>query len=212
MYCLTHFIYYPFFVFGSLYHTLFYFATFFRPKGRGIYHHFIKYFKAMRDAVGGNLNPIHCPYDIWVPGDCGVAVSDDFLAICSENIVKEFSIPYLEKIGEEFGGVTVHSCGRINHLVKPLSAMKTLKALNFGSSETILPEFARECNPDIMLIVHKTGGNPVGGLPLLSVEEHIRLCKEVHKTTGVRIFSTTHNFDPAGDSIQRVSWEKAAML
>ena len=169
----------------------------------------IQYYRAMYTAVGDDLIPIHCPYDLWIPKDCGVAVSDDFLAINSANIVREFSLPYMDKIGEVFGGVITHSCGAVDHVVKALNEMKTLKGINFGSSETNLPAFVREYNPDMTLIVHQTGGIACNGLPLLSGEEHFKLCKDVYKATGAKLIAI-YNYD--GKNPDASLWQQAVRL
>ena len=171
----------------------------------------IKYFHSMYEAVGGNLIPIHCMPVIWVPKDCGVAVSDDFFAVVSENTVKEYSVPYLEKIGGTFGGVTAHTCGNMNHLSSLMNSMKTLKALNFSGTETDLMKYAGECDPRIMLIVHKSTLT-INGLPLLNTEEHLKLCAETQKKTGVRVFAVPLFSDEPADEIHRKLWEDAAKL
>ena len=171
----------------------------------------IYYFHAMFDAVDGNLVPIHCPPALWIPKDCGVAVSDDFFAVVGGHTVKEFSMPYLERIGEEFGGITAHSCGNMNHLASIMGSMKNLKALNFSASETNLMKFARECDPRIPLIVHKTE-LAVGGLPLLTPEEHLRYCADVQRATGVRIFSSPRGTDDPCNEANLKRWEDAARL
>ena len=169
----------------------------------------IKYFHAMYKSVDGNMIPIHCHPVIWVPKDCGVAASDDFFDVVSENTAKEFSVPYLEKIGTEFGGITVHTCGSMNHLVHLMNKMKTLKAVNFGVSETDLVKYASECDPRITLLVHRSGLS-LNGLPLLNTEQHIRKCAEVQQTTGVRVFAMPLYTDEPADEIQRELWENAA--
>jgi hypothetical protein len=171
----------------------------------------IKYFHAMYDAVDGDMIPYHCSPVLWIPKDCGVAVSDDFFAVVGENTVKEYSIPYLEKIGQEFGGITAHTCGNMNHLASLLSKAKNLKALNFGSSETDLMKFAQECDPRITLIVHKSGMS-IKGLPLFSTEGHIKHCTDVQRNTGVRVFSIPMYTAEALNDVNLRNWENAAKL
>ena len=172
----------------------------------------IDYFHAMYETVDGLLIPIHCHPMIWVPEDCGVAVSDDFFAIVGAHTVKEFSVPYLERIGEAFGGVTAHTCGSMNHLTGVMNEMKTLKALNFSATETDLPKYARECDPRITLIVHQ-GGLCCNGLPYLNDIEHLQTCARAQRDTGVKVFCTF----PGGVSKPATpenlaAWENAARL
>jgi len=171
----------------------------------------IKYYHAMYEAVEGDLVPIHCMPVLWVPKDCGVAVSDDFFAVYGKETAKEFSVPYLEKIGAEFGGVTAHTCGNMNHLAGIINEMKTIRAVNFGASETDLMKYARECDPRITIIAHRSGMS-CGGLPLLSCEEHIRHCANVQRTTGVKVFAFCFYTGEPTDEYHLKLWENAAKL
>ena len=170
----------------------------------------IKYFYAMREVTDGTLIPIHCFPMLWVPEDCGVAVSDDFFAVVGAHTVEEFSVPYLERIGAEFGGVTAHTCGNMNHLPSVMNKMKHLKALNFGSSETDLEKFASECDPRITIITHQSALS-AAGLPLLDDVERLKLCARVQKRTGVKVFAVSFNIagEPA-DDVRRKAWADAA--
>ena len=171
----------------------------------------IKYFYAMYKIADGNMIPIHCHPVLWVPKDCGVAVSDDFFGVVGARTVRDFSVPYLEKIGEAFGGVTAHTCGNMNHLPGLINTMKSIKTINFGASETDLMRYAKECDPRIMILAHRSGMS-IGGLPLLSAEEHIRHCANVQKNTGIRIFATPLYTDDALTETNLKKWDDAARL
>ena len=172
----------------------------------------IKYYHAMYDAIGGDLIPIHCFPVIWVPKDCGVAVSDDFFAVVGARTVKEFSVPYLERIGEEFGGITAHTCGNMNHLPAVMNEMKTLKALNFSGTETDLMKYAKECDPRITLLVHR-GGLSINYLPVYdTVEEILRHRANVQKITGVKVFASPNYTDEPTDEEHLKIWEEAARI
>ena len=172
----------------------------------------IKYFHAMYEITDGNMIPIHCHPVLWVPKDCGVAVSDDFFAVVGKHTVRDYSLPYLEKIGETFGGVTVHSCGNMNHLPELLNGMKNLKAANFSATETDLMKYARECDPRIMILAHRSGLS-IGGLPMFGdIGDHLRHCADVQKSTGIRIFATPQYTDEPIDEANQKKWEVAAGL
>lgn len=49
----------------------------------------------------------------WVPDDVGVTCSVDSLVMVSPDFYENFYKPYIVRIGETFGGVTVHSCGKL---------------------------------------------------------------------------------------------------
>jgi hypothetical protein len=172
----------------------------------------IKYYHAMYDIAGGDLIPIHCYPMIWVPKDCGVAVSDDFFDVYGPNTAKEFSMPYLDKIGEEFGGITAHTCGSMNHLAGTLNAMKTLKAVNFGTSETDLLKYARECDPRITILAHRSGMSK-NGLPMFdTAEEAVRHCADAQRETGVKVFASPVGTGEPLDEAHLKLWENAAKL
>ena len=171
----------------------------------------LNYFHAMRGITDGTMVPIHCFPVIWVPKDCGVAVSDDFFAVVGGHTVENFSVPYLDRIGGAFGGVTVHSCGNVNHLPEVLNKMKTLRSVNFSSSETDLPKYASECDPRITIISHKSG-LACKGLPVLNTVEHIQKCARTQRITGVKVFSTTLWTRVPADAEHRKAWAEAAKL
>lgn len=170
----------------------------------------IQYYRAMYEAAGEDLIPIHCFPVIWVPKDCGVAVSDDFFAVVGPDTVKEFSVPYLEKIGETFGGITAHTCGNMNHLPRVMNEMKTLKALNFSASETDLDKYARECDPKITLLVHRSGLS-IGSLPMFdTIEGLLRHRANVQRTSGVKVFASPNGTDEPLTEANLQRWEAAA--
>jgi len=175
----------------------------------------IWFFREMYDVVEQKLVPLHALPFTWIPNDVGVAVSDDFLSLVGVDTIREFNIPYLEQVGEAFGGVTVHSCGRINHAVEVLNEMKTLKGLNFSTSETDLRLYAQKHNPKAGLFVHKSGLS-MNGLPLLTAEEHIRLCRDVFLETGICVISNPMPMIDEGfagvTEEMRAKWLEAAGL
>ena len=58
--------------------------------------------------------PAHYP-PVYLPDGKGIAISEDVLALLSPRLYKEFSLPYLNELSEEFGGIIIHSCGNIEH-------------------------------------------------------------------------------------------------
>jgi len=64
----------------------------------------------------------------WTPR--GIFMSDDLLAVLSPDLYREFAVPYNEALGEEFGGVALHSCGRILHNLENVAGTKGILALN----------------------------------------------------------------------------------
>jgi hypothetical protein len=79
--------------------------------------------------------PCHFP-PVWLPDGRGIAISEDCLAVLSPKLYREFALPYVNEISEEFGGVLIHSCGNILHQLDNLARVHNLRGLNFGASET----------------------------------------------------------------------------
>jgi len=151
----------------------------------------IKFAKLMRDIVDNNWIPYHCAPAVWLPPEKGIAYSEDLLAVVSPKIIREFIRPYCEQVAKEFGGVILHSCGSINHVIDELNQIDGLIGLNFASSETNLPLLAESADDSLVLTVHNS---PVScnGLPIPNAVEHIRLCKSVfhqsHKKILCQVF------------------------
>jgi len=81
----------------------------------------------------------------WMPDGLGISVSNDECALISAAMHDVFSVPYLNQISEEFGGIYVHSCGRWVHQIPSLKKVHNLRGLEFGASEApfepVLKEF-----------------------------------------------------------------------
>ncbi|MDW7760622.1 MAG: uroporphyrinogen decarboxylase family protein [Acidobacteriota bacterium] len=72
----------------------------------------------------------------WLPDGTALSISNDSGVMLSPALHDEFSLPYLEKIAETFGGVYLHSCGNWAHLFPSLEKFAGLRGLEFGASET----------------------------------------------------------------------------
>ncbi|HUT54234.1 MAG TPA: uroporphyrinogen decarboxylase family protein [bacterium] len=94
----------------------------------------IRFVKEMRSKVR-EFVPAHFP-PVYLPDGMGLAVSEDALAVLSKNTYAEFSLPYINELSEEFGGIVIHSCGNIAHQLDNLKQVRGLRGINFGVSET----------------------------------------------------------------------------
>jgi hypothetical protein len=94
----------------------------------------IRFVKEMRSKVR-EFVPAHFP-PVYLPDGMGVAVSEDALAVLSKNTYAEFSLPYINELSEEFGGIVIHSCGNFEHQLGNLREVHQLRGVNFGVSET----------------------------------------------------------------------------
>jgi len=79
--------------------------------------------------------PAHFP-PVYLPDGMGIAVSEDALAVLSAPLYEEFSLPYINELSEEFGGILIHSCGNFEHQLGVLEKVHNLRGINFGVSET----------------------------------------------------------------------------
>ncbi len=71
-------------------------------------------------------------HEMWyIPEDLGVRVSDDTAALLSPNLYREFGVRYNSMISRAFGGIVVHSCGDVQHVVGPMMEIEGLKGLDF---------------------------------------------------------------------------------
>jgi hypothetical protein len=94
----------------------------------------IRYVKAQR-ARSPEFLPCHYP-PLWLPDGRGIAISDDGLAVISPKLYREFCLPYVNELSEEFGGVMIHSCGNFVHQFENLERIHNLRGINFGATET----------------------------------------------------------------------------
>jgi hypothetical protein len=94
----------------------------------------IRYVKAQHSRSPEFL-PCHYP-PLWLPDGRGIAISDDGLAVISPKLYREFCLPYVNQLSEEFGGVMIHSCGNFVHQFDNLERVHNLRGINFGVTET----------------------------------------------------------------------------
>ncbi|MCF6174878.1 MAG: hypothetical protein L3J71_03840 [Victivallaceae bacterium] len=67
-------------------------------------------------------------FEWWIPK--GVFMSDDLMAVLDPELYAEFGKPYNEIIAEEFGAVSLHSCGGIKHNLENVASTKGIVAIN----------------------------------------------------------------------------------
>jgi len=100
----------------------------------------VDYQRYLRDGSGqhvcGNLWPT-----TFFPQDLGVSFTEDLMPLLSTKLYREFGIPCLQRLAQEFGGLHIHCCGHYGHHVQTLlrSGMK-IYALEYHFPETRLEE------------------------------------------------------------------------
>ncbi|MBP1661412.1 MAG: hypothetical protein H6P95_2604 [Candidatus Aminicenantes bacterium] len=96
----------------------------------------IEFAAAQRDIVrtaGAEFVP--SSFQPWLPDGRGISVANDVGVMLSPALHDEFSVPYLNRLSDAFGGVYIHSCGDWTHLFPSLENVRGLRGLEFGASE-----------------------------------------------------------------------------
>ena len=75
-----------------------------------------------------------------LPGLGGISVSDDNQSFCSAGFNREFANRYDEALGAAFGGVAIHSCGVITHVIPEFLALPHFTMVDCAGS--------RFCDPN----------------------------------------------------------------
>jgi hypothetical protein len=82
-----------------------------------------------------NVEFVPSMFQPWLPDGLGISVSNDECVMISAAMHDTFSVPYINMLSEEFGGVVVHSCGDWTHQFPSLEKIHGLRGLEFGASE-----------------------------------------------------------------------------
>jgi len=92
-----------------------------------------------------NHNLAHYP-NYWLPSGLGMALSEDEVGCISPAQFAEFSLPYLNVLSREFGGLSVHCCAESVHQWDQFLKIEKLYSLNLvrGFQEQVdsIPRFS----------------------------------------------------------------------
>jgi hypothetical protein len=92
--------------------------------------------RAQREIVRAHhVEFVPSMFQPWLPDGLGVSISNDECVMISPAMHDEFSVPYINLLAEEFGGVVIHSCGDWTHQFRSLDKVHNLLGLEFGASE-----------------------------------------------------------------------------
>ena len=96
----------------------------------------IEFAKAQREiCIKAGVEFVPSGFQPWIPDGLGLSVANDVGVMLAPAHHDEFSVPYLNRISEAFGGVYIHSCGDWTHLFPSLEKVRNLRGLEFGASE-----------------------------------------------------------------------------
>ncbi len=107
-----------------------------------------RYFRdSFADAELVAWPPVHMPQQY------GVGIIEDFTDLLSPDLYREFGLPYVNRIADEFGGVFVHCCARFKHHWDTFAEIHNLRGLDTMYPYTNPAEISARF-PDI---VHSVG-------------------------------------------------------
>jgi hypothetical protein len=151
---------------------------------------FIGFVKEMRSRVSQFI-PAHFP-PVYLPDGQGAALSEDTLAVLSSDFFEEFTLPYLQEVSEEFGGLFVHSCGNIEHQLPSIKKIRNLKGLNFSVSATRFEAVWEQLKETCCIIPHCSQENIVRSFK--SAEEwitHVMAASNRNRGLGLVVYPDT---------------------
>jgi len=135
---------------------------------------FIMLWQAQKAVLGETFIGTHLFAHDWVPDDCGCSLSADGLVMCSPAFYEEFVAPYISRVAEALGGVTVHSCGNFLPVLRPLCATAGVRGVNASQltirqlaeggldpARTITALTNERDLPEVMRVVREFGLRPV---------------------------------------------------
>jgi len=131
----------------------------------------VKYVKEQR-ARSPEFIPCHYP-PLYLPDGQGLHISDDGLAVISAKLYKEFCLPYVNELSEEFGGISIHSCGAFVHQFDNLEKIHKLRGLNFGATETPFEAVWERFNGKTAIIPHMGLNNSSGDVHFANTQEYM---------------------------------------
>ncbi|MGD9494855.1 MAG: hypothetical protein AB7Y46_00965 [Armatimonadota bacterium] len=101
----------------------------------------IDFYRAMAAAVTELVGP-HCPGGLWCPPELGSALSEDYAPLVSRAMYEEFSLPYIQRIADETGGLFIHCCGTFEHTYASMASVDGLTGVNPAIPVVEYPHFA----------------------------------------------------------------------
>ncbi len=94
---------------------------------------FVKAFRERYDEVC----LVHCP-NLWMPLEFGICLSEDDAGSISTKHFERFCFPYLQKLSDEFGGISLHSCAQSQHQWDNFLKLHCLRYVNLYHPPTSL--------------------------------------------------------------------------
>lgn len=86
---------------------------------------FVEEFK----RVFPECNLCHCPY-MWAPPGLGCWLSEDEVGSMNQAMFREFCLPSLVRLSEQFGGLFMHCCAAADHQYSEFNKIPNLRGIN----------------------------------------------------------------------------------
>lgn len=78
-----------------------------------------------KDSVCHHMNTLYAE-------NLGIRICEDTTVLVSDEMMREFALPYTDRLAKRFGGAWVHYCGRNDALTKACCELPSVKGINFG--------------------------------------------------------------------------------
>ncbi len=138
--------------------------------------------------VVGNIWPYLC-----LPGDMGVAITQDYMPLLGPEHYAEFELPRLRRIAESFGGVWIHCCGVYRQHLRTLRHAD-LKIWGLESSYPQMPVWeVYEIFGDS--IVYLVGVSPDGQAEFPTLRDYARRIAATPAAQARFWFCSCHNWE-----------------
>ena len=134
---------------------------------------FIMLWRAQKEILGDTFVGTHLLGWSFMPDGFGATVSVDSLVMVSSPFYEAYYQPYLERIGEAFGGVSVHSCGNYAGAIPAVMCTKNLRGIN--ASQMTLQEVTDAGVDGRVVIIGNARTDTLADTLRLVVEKGLRM-------------------------------------
>ena len=117
----------------------------------------VRFVRTFRDRYE-NACLVHYP-NLWIPAEWGVCLSEDEAGSVSASQFEEFCMPYLSRLAETFGGISLHSCAHSQHQWDSFLQLPGLRYLNLHHPPTSLEVAIEKCSGKAVLVPGDKNGH-----------------------------------------------------
>lgn len=140
---------------------------------------FIHFWNAQMDVIGKErFVGTHLFAWDWIPEDCGATLSADSMVMVSPDYYEAYYAPFHSKIGEVFGGFTVHSCGDFSKAIPAINRTPHIRGINAGQMS--VEQLVENGIDKRLVIIANSGMDDADRLFSLIKSEHLRADVTIH--------------------------------